>query len=258
MNATLAKLEKAPVVSIIGQVRFSPVLAIESYVPKIQEEFRKKGFPKYDKVAQQSFGFRSDAGAVAPTIEYSWRFTDRNDQQGVVLATNAITLQSALNQTPEQFDEVLLAIVSTIHEAVAPDLIQRIGLRYINVIQPNGKALSEYVNVGLLGIPLEQVGATSSAWHLYSVNQTELGVLVLQARYPISDVFLPPDVLLGPSLKLRPLQKMASFVLDLDHFAELNAPFAIAPIKTTIKQMHLILDRAFTLAVTESALAEWR
>ena len=126
------------------------------------------------------------------------------------------------------------------------------------MIQPNEKAVSEYVNMGLLGIPLEQVGVTSSAWHLYSVNQTELGVLVLQARYPISDVFLPPDVLLGPSLKLRPLQKMASFVLDLDHFAELNAPFAIAPIKTTIKKMHLILDRAFTLAVTESALAEWR
>jgi uncharacterized protein (TIGR04255 family) len=258
MKSTLPKLEKAPVVCIIGQVRFSSVLSIESYMPKIQEELRKKGFPKYDKIAQQALGFRPDGGAVPPSIEFSWRFTDRDDRQSVVLATNAVTLQSALNQTADEFDEVLLGIVSIIHETVGPDLIQRIGLRYIDVIQPNGKAISDYVHEGLLGIPLGEVGVTGSAWHFYSVNQTEHGVLILQGRHPVSDVFLPPDVLLGPSLKLRPLEKIASFVLDLDHFVELNEPFEIVPIKTTIRKLHSVLERAFKLAVTKSALDEWR
>ncbi|MGA8657132.1 MAG: TIGR04255 family protein [Chthoniobacterales bacterium] len=258
MNSTLPKLKNAPVVLIIGQVRFSPILAIESSVPKIQAELRKKGFPKYDKVAQQSFGVRADGGAISPSTEYSWRFTDRDDRQSVVMATNAVTLQSALNQTAEEFDQCLFDVVSILYKVVEPDLIQRIGLRYINVIQPNGKALSDYVHEGLLGVPLEQVGATSSVWHLYSVNQTAAGVLIFQARYPISDVYLPPDVLMGPILKLRPLQKCPSFVLDLDHFAEINAPFAMEPIEIAVQKFHSVLDRAFTLAVKESALAEWR
>src|SRR5262249_51958952 len=73
MKSVLPKLKHAPVVTIIGQVRFSPVLSMESYLPKIQEELRKKGFPKYDKVAQQSLGFGStEGGVVTPTTEFSW------------------------------------------------------------------------------------------------------------------------------------------------------------------------------------------
>src|SRR5262249_11135588 len=188
----------------------------------------------------------------------SWRFTDRDDHRCIVLATNAVTLQSTLNQT-EEFDLVLFDAVSLIQRSVSPDHVQRIGLRYINVIQPDQKALSHYVHAGLLGIPLEQAGAISSAWHFYSVNQTEHGVLILQGRYPMADKFLPPDVSMGPGLKLRPLRDdAASFVLDLDHFAELKAPFELAAVKSTLQKFRSVLEETFRLAVTESALAEWR
>jgi uncharacterized protein (TIGR04255 family) len=259
MKSALPKLTKAPVVSIIGQVRFSPVLTIESCVPKIQEELRQKGFPKFDKVTQQSLTFRPDSGPIPPTVEYLWRFTDREDCQIVILSTNAVTLHSTLNQTAEEFDHALLSLVTIVHKTVGPDLILRIGLRYLNVIQPSdASGLSDYVQDGLLGIPLEEAGARTSAWHVYSVNQTEHGVLVFQARHPISENFVPPDLSLGPNIRMRPLQSCPSLVLDLDHFVELNMPFDIEPIETTLKNFHSVIDRAFTLAVKKSALAEWR
>lgn len=263
MKSTLPRLTKAPVVSIIGQVRFSPVLAIESSVPKIQDELRQKGFPKFDKVTQQSVTFRSDSSPIPPTVEYLWRFTDREDGQIVVLSTSALTLHSMLNQTAEEFDRVLLDLVKIIHDIVRPELILRIGLRYLNVIQPSedltdAGGLSRYVQEGILGIPLQRAGAKNSAWHIYSVNQTEYGVLVFQARHPLSENFVPPDLFLGPNIKIRPLRPCPSVVLDLDHFADLNMPFDIDSIKTSLENFHEVLDLAFTLAVQESALAEWK
>jgi uncharacterized protein (TIGR04255 family) len=265
MTFTLPKLSHAPVISIVGQIRFSPVLSMESYLPKIQEEFRKKGFPKFDKVAQQSITFRLEGSPMPPAAEYSWRFSDRDDSRIVTLGINAVTLQSAVNQTAQEFDSALLEAISTVKENVEPDLILRIGLRYINVIQSSaealnrgdGKPLSAYIQEGLLGIALEEAGAKSSVWHLYSINQTNYGILIFQGRYPLEKDFLPPDF--GPNLKTRPLREgCPSFVLDLDHFAELNEPFALGPIKTTLKNFHSVIDRAFTSAVTQSALEEWR
>jgi len=260
----LPKLSHAPVISIIGQVRFSAVLSIESYVPKIQEKLRQKGFPKFEKFTQQSLAFGPDGSAMPPTVAYSWRFSDRGDSRNVILNTNAITLHSALNQTATEFDGDLLEVISAVSEAVGPELIERIGLRYINVIQP-GKGeireedvLSRYIQEGLLGVNLKAAGATNSAWHIYSVNQTEYGVLIFQARHPISEPFLPPDILMGPYPKIRPLQNCPSLVLDLDHFVGLSEPFAIESIRTIIENFHSVIDRAFALAVKETALAEWR
>ncbi len=173
--------------------------------------------------------------------------------------TNAITLHSALNQTAEEFDGVLLEAISTVFEIVGLDLIERIGLRYINVIQPSENGgLSGCIQEGLLGIDLKRAGATNSAWHVYSVNQTEYGVLIFQVRHPVSEPFLPPDVLGAPHPKIRPLRDFPSLVLDLDHFVGLNAPFSIESIRTTIGNFHSVIERAFTLAVKESALGAWR
>ena len=263
MTHMLPKLAHAPVISIIGQVRFSPVLSIESYVPKIQEELRKRGYPKFEKFTQQSLAFGPDGGAMPPTVAYSWRFSDRDDSQIAILNTNAISLYSGLNQTAQEFDEALLNVISPVSETVGPELIERIGLRYINVIQPSATTeqnggLSEYIQQGLLGLDLSKAGAKSSAWHIYSVNHTEYGILIFQARHPISEPFLPPDVLTGPVPKMRPLRNYPSLVLDLDHFVAINAPFAIDLIRTTIENFHSVIDWALILAVKESALAEWR
>jgi uncharacterized protein (TIGR04255 family) len=181
------------------------------------------------------------------------------------LSTNAVTVNSFLNQTAEKFDRSLLDIIAIVNNIVGPELILRIGLRYINVIQPRESAalttaggLREYIQEGLLGVALEEAGAKNSTWHIYSVSQTEHGILIFQARHPISENFMPPDLFLGPNAKIRPLRSCPSLVLDLDHFVELNLPFEMKPIETTLVNFHSVLDRAFTSAVKESALADWR
>jgi uncharacterized protein (TIGR04255 family) len=265
MTSSLPRLSAAPVVSILGQVRFSPVLSIESFVPKVQEELRKKGFPKFEKIAQQSMSMRGDGVQLPPTVENVWRFSDREDSQYVTLTTNGVTLQSSINQVATEFDGALLDIIATVHSIVGPELILRIGLRYVNVIQPAEKKassahtdLADYVRGGLLGIPLEKAGIKNSTWHTNSLHQTEFGLLILQVRHPISENFLPPDLFLGPEAKIRPLRACPSLVLDLDHFANLNLRFEIELIEKTLTNFHSVLDRVFESAVTELALDEWK
>lgn len=256
MNTALPKLSKAPVISIVGQVRFSSVLSIESQLPNIQEEFRRYGFPKFERTASQTFGLPPGTN---PPVEYFWKFTDKNDQRIITLATNAITLHSALNDTPDDFDDIFFFAISTFYKFVQPDLIQRIGVRWVDVIQPSeGKDFSEYIHEGLLGIPKERLGASNSVWQFYSLSQTECGSLILQGRYPLIENFLPPDIV-EPKLKLRLLEKRPSFVLDADHFLELNAEFNMDTIKGIVKSFHkVIVDRVFVSAVQPNALAEWQ
>ena len=43
----MSKWKNAPVVYVIVQVRFSPVLSINTYLPQIQEHFRLNEFPVF-------------------------------------------------------------------------------------------------------------------------------------------------------------------------------------------------------------------
>ena len=66
-------LANQPLVLVLGQVRFSPVRQIADYIPAIQEEFRRHGFPleRAGKVQQLIFG---PAGGVPVQVveEQRW------------------------------------------------------------------------------------------------------------------------------------------------------------------------------------------
>ena len=44
------KMSRAPIYYALAQVRFNAVLALDQYVPTIQDDFRKVGFTDYQKV----------------------------------------------------------------------------------------------------------------------------------------------------------------------------------------------------------------
>ena len=43
----MGKWKNAPVVYVIVQVRFSPILSLQTYLPEIQEHFRRNSFPAF-------------------------------------------------------------------------------------------------------------------------------------------------------------------------------------------------------------------
>jgi uncharacterized protein (TIGR04255 family) len=65
-----AKMKSAPVYYVIVQVRFNPILSLDTYAAQIQERLRKEGFPDAQR------GFLATINA-APTRSRAARFLTR-------------------------------------------------------------------------------------------------------------------------------------------------------------------------------------
>src|SRR6185437_14557772 len=133
----MARWSNAPVVYVIGQVRFSPVLSLSSYLPTIQEQFRKNGFP----VFAQRFNFQlglslnlPEGASQPPQIPVerlpAYVFSNRDSSQTFILEASALTFHVSDYEDFEWFLNRFLDPLNGIVKLIAPDLSERLGLRY--------------------------------------------------------------------------------------------------------------------------------
>ena len=50
-------LKNPPVFFTVAQIRFNTILNLKEYLPKIQDEFRKNGYPEFHNYQIFGFGF---------------------------------------------------------------------------------------------------------------------------------------------------------------------------------------------------------
>ena len=90
------RLRNAPLVQVIAQVVFSPVLTMERQVPALQERLSTR-FPRYRKAGVAAVPiFGGETGKTT----YQWEFADRTQRTGVVVTTSSVVLHTtALRNT---------------------------------------------------------------------------------------------------------------------------------------------------------------
>src|ERR1035437_4003179 len=96
----MGKWKNAPVVYVIVQVRFSPILSLQTYVSEIQEHFRRNGFPAFDRRVNFQLALSvpppNNAELAASSIPFesapAYVFTNRDSSQAFVLEQNGLTL----------------------------------------------------------------------------------------------------------------------------------------------------------------------
>ena len=95
------KLKKSPLVFVLSQVRFSPILKMENYVPDIQEDLRKQGFPRYKKedIQQVSFG----GPDIRAERDNRWVFSSRDQTEAIVLAPTFVVYETTNYDVFETF-----------------------------------------------------------------------------------------------------------------------------------------------------------
>src|SRR5689334_15608777 len=116
------KLSKAPVYMTLAQVRFNQLLALEAYVPAIQERLRKAFFPDFQKIVVQTFNLHL-AGAqeaqnvpVSPTAQYL--FSNIEKTSCFVLQQNGLTFQTTEYDVFESFSASLLQGLTFVDDEV--------------------------------------------------------------------------------------------------------------------------------------------
>lgn len=125
-------LKNAPLIRVIAQVRFPPILSIEKkdFVASFQEAIREQ-YPILQPEQTQTFAF-GPQGAVPPTLQITWRFTDTANSWRVSLAPDFMALETTAYSSRRDFLERLENVLSALKQSFDPKIVQRFGLRYID------------------------------------------------------------------------------------------------------------------------------
>lgn len=265
-NCRYVPLGKNPLVLVLGQVRFSPVRKMDAYIPGIQEAFRRQGFPieRAGKIQQLTI---TPSGIQAVEQE-RWEYRTKDERWSVTVLQDSVVLQTTAYERFEGFAEKLEAAVKTVFDETEQDklgLVQRVGLRYIDIIQPrDGESYRDYLRPGFHGAADAPFQKGSHRLYVESVGLTDVadtpGTLILRVAQNDQGFDLPPDLVGGaPKHQLRAKPGELVTLVDMDHSIEGNFEPVAEWVTARAYTMHDHLIEAFhEHVVSEKAIEVWR
>lgn len=212
------KLENQPLKFVLAEFRFSPVMEIAEYIPKIQEKLRKQ-YPIPEKRSEQAFQVQSN-GIVVNTIE-RWAFVSADKRSAIDISQERLVFVTSGYSRFEAFSEFCNAAIDILIKEVSPSLIMRIGLRYSDLVTVNeGEEFTDLVNdhftvpsvVSGLGGPLHH----STDTYL----NTRVGILAIRTLYGNIPHNCLPDIQGLPIAMSDDPVPSERLILDFDHFWE--------------------------------------
>lgn len=255
------KLSKSPLVLVLCQVRFSPILAMADYFPKIQDKLRLKGYPVVKNAVIQEVLLTPAGGASAKHVR--WQVQDKSETRSIVVTENFVAFQTTAYSIFEDFVPQLALAVDTLAEEVQGLYLQRIGLRYVDLVRPAaGETWREYVRPELHGLRSPTFLEDSQTQLHQSTAQTPHGTMIVRLYQNREGQVLPPD-LTEDGLKVRVEPTLAPnelvTLLDLDHFSVRQVDYERGLVESRAWDLHDDLDRVFRESlVTDHALKVWK
>jgi uncharacterized protein (TIGR04255 family) len=262
VKRTLASLEftKSPLIVALAQVRMTPILSLETYIPKLQDLLRASDFPRL--ITRKTKMTRHDAmGKVEVVDSTDWVFSDKAGHFSLVVGEQSLSLVTSAYTTYEDFAERMERCLGLVHDVVKISGIERLGLRYVDLIEPSPeKPLSYFLDPCVLGLSLEGLGTRITSFSQTVIETSPNRKLALRVTERPGGLVIPPD-LLSLQLKLRkPNALNQPFgILDIDHYAEYpeTDDYETSTVIENLCELHDAVDQAFRKATTENAKLDW-
>lgn len=230
-------LKDAPLIRVIAQVRFPPILSIEKkdFVGSFQEAIREK-YPILQPEQTQTFVL-GPQGVVQPTFQVTWRFIDTAGSWRVSLAPNFMALETTAYSSRRDFLERLEHLLIAFEPSFNPQIIERFGLRYVNrLIGEDLQDISSLVKPEIAGL----MGAEFIEDLHQTVNESLFvipnGGEEIIARWGL----MPGDVTFAPDIE--PVAE-SSWILDIDMSLSKNREFCIEEL---ISEGRCFAERIYT------------
>ncbi len=246
-------LPQAPLVRVIAQVRFAPILAIRS--PDAVSVFQEAIRATYPILNEDRIHQIILATGGAPDIREGiiWRFTDEKKQWRTSLSVDFVALETSAYVSRQDFLERLGALLVALEASFKPSEVQRLGLRYIDRLTDDAvDRISELIRPKVLGIlqlnkepPLDLGDAIL---HL----MTEAQLIAAEGRIQARWGKLPGNATYDPDA-LEPISK-DSWVLDLDMFTPAPEKFASEELRATATKFAERIYTVFREMVTDEFL----
>lgn len=252
---TYKKLNNQPLTYVLAEFRFSPVMEIASYIPKIQEALRKS-YPNSLKRGEQSFQIQASSVTVS-TID-QWAFVSANKKSAVEISQERLIYATAEYPRFEGFSNICKAALSALVDIIGPSLIYRIGLRYGDVIKAaQGETISELVsnNFGMPNNCIDALGSNSQ-YISESLLETDIGKLVIRSLYGKNVATRLPDTHGLPIFIPSDNAPSERLILDFDHFWEAkdeSVNFEVPEVLSKLSALHETARKAFWQVTSDYA-----
>jgi uncharacterized protein (TIGR04255 family) len=260
------KMSNAPVYFTVTQIRYNPVLSFEKYLASIQEKMRAAGYPDFKRQQVTQVVLvpeKTETGEQQqPTLVAQTRciFGDIKGASGFVVDNNSLAYQTTAYQTFEAFIEAFQAGIETIHGAMNLVFTERIGLRYLDAVQPSeGETVDQFLIPEVIGLFRKRSGV--SVLHTFSETVFTLSAGRLVSRVVLQDgkLGLPGELIqLAPKINERFSEATGPHaIIDTDAFCESREPFDIPKIRQKMTVLHDEIDKAFRTIITPHARKTW-
>lgn len=251
---TEVPLTRAPLVHVIGQVRFPPVLSIDDagFVAGFQERIRGQ-YPILRQERQLGVSV-GPSGVLPQDAGLLWRFETRDpDAWQVTLSQTFVSLSARSYTSRADFLDRFSKILDALSDWLQPSICDRVGVRYIDrltgadldrlgeLLQPQVLGMADS-SVELAGVQLAHA-LSDSVFRLPDSSE-------LRARWGV----VPADATYDSGLE--PVGQR-SWVLDLDHSSSAASEFDPAAIAHQVELFCERIYRFFRNAVTEQFLTEF-
>lgn len=260
------KLSNAPVYYTVAQVQFNPVLNLDAYLSAIQPKMRESGFPDFKQEAFQRlvvpFGSVEAGQMAAPTLTPQSRyiFGDIEGRTIFLLETNSLSLQTTAYETFEMFADTLLKGIGILHETLQLAFVDRIGLRYLDAVQPSkdDESLRDYLVAEVLGLSQRGEGQLQQSVS-ETVAMTAAGQLVSRVLIRHGRIGLPVELAgMAPAIDSRFTQREGLHaILDTDISFVHREAFDLAKLSERLTALHDEISKSFKAIVTPRAEAAW-
>jgi uncharacterized protein (TIGR04255 family) len=255
------KLHNDPLSLVLCQIRFSKVRRMPEFIPQIHDLLRKEGFPEdVSSVVQQVVITPGNQPEIIQRKQDEFRSKD--NQWALTISDEMLALVTTGYDRFEGFASRLrrcLEVVDQVAE-IHHGMINRIGLRYVDVINPQpDQTFRDYLQPSLHG-PQSNVFTGPDQWlHLESVGRTDLGTMIVRITQNDQGIVLPPDIMHKPmsnKMKIEPGNVIT--LVDTDHFTEGSWEYDLESIMATTNELHEAINAAwFNDLVTPKAIEIW-
>ena len=264
----MANMPKAPLVYMIGMVRFPKVPGMDRFAPGLHDALRS-GYPLSDEVAAQAV--RAEIGPAGMQLEQFetrvWQFSAPDKSFAFLLGDEFLGLHTASYLDHQdfayRFDTGLRALLGV--AGIGIEWVQSVGIRYIDLIVPRaGETLTQYLRPQAL--PMESLTEDGLLEMRESMSvaayQSRIGNLRVQVlRNPPTTVPPELDSPLVEKNGWKPVRPGVEFaVLDIDHGARFDPPEPMDAegIRGRLVELREATSKLFFSLSTDFALRVWK
>ncbi|MDI9332172.1 MAG: TIGR04255 family protein [Alphaproteobacteria bacterium] len=230
---------------VIARVDFpEPVAMLSKALPAKFSKSILSRFPisEPQQVQAQELQF-SATGAISTNTreEKHWTYYGKEREKTLTLAPQHVVQTSRAYTTFEAFTDDFLEVIEAISKIDSELAANRVGLRYINVIEiDSGDPLewSDYIDGAMLG-NINLNNQKSNISRAFNVLEYNYGNINLKYQFGVAN----PDY---PAIVRR-----KQFILDLDAFAV--GAYELSEIKNVVNNSHALIQDFFEASLKEKA-----